>query len=112
METSKSVTKNLLNGRVCDNCRYHTFEIQDTTYLSGKEGEIKLDECILDPELDLYGVTNRYTCENWQESMRPSEKSYFAITQQIKNPVQGQISINPKNNELLVYDGYKWTNLP
>jgi hypothetical protein len=111
METSKLIAKNLLNGRVCDNCRYHTFEVQETVYESGKEGEIKLDECILNPELDLYGITNRYTCENWQESMRP-EKSYFVAKQQIQNPVQGQLALDTKNNELSVYDGYKWTSLP
>ena len=65
METSKSIAKNLLNGRACDNCKYHTFEVQDTIYSSGREGEIKIDECILDPSLDLYGITHKYTCEQW-----------------------------------------------
>lgn len=112
METSKLIAKNLLNGRVCNNCRYHSFEVQDTTYLSGREGEIKIDECVLDEELDLYGITDKYTCENWSETMRPLDKNYFSTTRQIQSPVQGQIAIDTKNNELLIYDGFRWKELP
>lgn len=112
METSKPIAKNLLNGRVCDNCKYHTFEVQDTIYESGKEGEIKIDECILAPELDLYGITNKYTCEQWEETTRPSRKTYLSNIRGIQNPVQGQIAINTKTNQIQVYDGFKWTNLP